>query len=64
MFPLQNPCTTMWLAADVTALVADLLSKGVSRHLDVDHRDFRLERFAEGQPLASPHPYVGAGQMR
>jgi sarcosine oxidase subunit beta len=70
-----SPVEGLWLCAGfsghgykispaVGELVADLLSKGASRHLDVDHRDFRLERFAEGRPLASPHPYVGAGQMR
>ena len=34
------------------------------RHDDIDHRDFRWERFEAGEPLVSPHPYVGAGQMR
>jgi sarcosine oxidase, subunit beta len=45
-------------------LMADLITTGHSRHPDIDHRDFRLDRFAEGLPLASPHPYVGAGEMR
>ena len=31
---------------------------------EVPAGDFRLSRFAEGAPLTSPHPYVGAGQMR
>ncbi len=48
----------------VGELVADLIVHGRSRHRDVDHRDFRLERFTEQQLLTSPHPYVGAGQMR
>ena len=26
--------------------------------------DFRLSRFAEGDLLKTPYPYVGAGQMR
>jgi glycine/D-amino acid oxidase-like deaminating enzyme len=45
-------------------LVADLITRGASRYADIDHRDFRLERFAEDEPLVSSHPYVGAGQMR
>jgi sarcosine oxidase, subunit beta len=48
----------------VGELVADLMVRGHSRHGDIDHRDFRWERFNEEQPLTSPHPYVGAGQMR
>ena len=48
----------------VGELTADLVCKGRSRHDDVDADDFRLERFAEGDPLVSPHPYAGAGQMR
>ena len=27
-------------------------------------RDFRLSRFAEDDPLSSPHPCAGAGQLR
>ncbi len=48
----------------VGELMADLIVHGQSRHDDVDDRDFRPERFAEDQLLTSPHPYVGAGQMR
>jgi len=48
----------------VGELAADLVLHGESRYPGVDHRDFRLERFAEGDPLVSPHPYLGAGQMR
>ena len=48
----------------VGELAADLVLHGSSRYPGVDHRDFRLERFAEGDLLTSPHPYVGAGQMR
>jgi sarcosine oxidase, subunit beta len=48
----------------VGELVADLVCHGTSRHPDVDHRDFRWERFSEGDLLTSPHPYTGAGQMR
>jgi sarcosine oxidase subunit beta len=45
-------------------LVADLVLEGDSTDPDVPASDFRLERFAEGKPLSSRHPYVGAGEMR
>ncbi|WP_244928968.1 FAD-dependent oxidoreductase [Nocardioides sp. W7] len=45
-------------------LVADLVLEGDSTDPDVPASDFRLERFAEGRPLSSLHPYVGAGEMR
>lgn len=45
-------------------LVADLVFTGDSQHPDVTAADFRLERFAEGAPLTSQYPYVGAGEMR
>lgn len=45
-------------------LVADLVLEGDSTDPDVPARDFRFERFAEGALLRSPHPYVGAGEMR
>lgn len=45
-------------------LVADLVLEGDSTALDVPASDFRLERFAEGKPLTSRYPYVGAGEMR
>ncbi|MEV5394193.1 NAD(P)/FAD-dependent oxidoreductase [Nocardia farcinica] len=45
-------------------LVADLLTKGTTDLPHVDPRDFRYERFAEGEPLLSRHPYAGAGEMR
>ena len=48
----------------VGRLVADLVTDGVSSDADIPARDFRLSRFAEGDLLRSPHPYVGAGQMR
>lgn len=48
----------------VGELMADVVLDGASRHPDVDHRDFRLERFAERALLRSAHPYVGAGEMR
>ena len=48
----------------VGELAADLVLHGASRYPGVDHRDFRLGRFAEGDLLTSPNPYVGAGQMR
>jgi sarcosine oxidase, subunit beta len=48
----------------VGELAADLLLEGSSQCPAIDHDDFRLERFAEGRFLTSPHPYAGAGQMR
>jgi len=45
-------------------LVADLVLEGDSTDPAIPAADFRLERFAEGRPLRSRHPYVGAGQMR
>lgn len=45
-------------------LVADLVLEGDSTDTDIPARDFRFERFAEGDLLRSPHPYVGAGEMR
>jgi glycine/D-amino acid oxidase-like deaminating enzyme len=45
-------------------LVADLVLEGESTDPDIPASDFRLERFAEGTPLTSLHPYVGAGEMR
>lgn len=45
-------------------LVADLVFEGDSTDPDIPAADFRLERFAEGRPLTSLHPYVGAGEMR
>ncbi|MEV6013101.1 FAD-dependent oxidoreductase [Streptomyces sp. NPDC051976] len=48
----------------VGTLVADLVFEGDSTDPDIPATDFRLERFAEGRPLTSPHPYIGAGEMR
>ena len=48
----------------VGELVADLVLTGESQVPDVDHRDFRLQRFDDDELLVSAHPYVGAGQMR
>jgi sarcosine oxidase, subunit beta len=48
----------------VGQLIADLVVDGTSSDADIPAEDFRLARFAEGAPLRSPHPYVGAGQMR
>lgn len=45
-------------------LVADLVLEGDSTDPDVPASDFRFERFAEGALLRSPHPYLGAGEMR
>jgi sarcosine oxidase, subunit beta len=48
----------------VGELVADLVLDGRSNDPLVRESDFRLGRFADGVPLRSPHPYVGAGEMR
>lgn len=48
----------------VGRLVADLVVDRASSDPAVPAEDFRLSRFAEGALLTSPHPYVGAGQMR
>ncbi|GAA2900397.1 FAD-binding oxidoreductase [Pseudonocardia halophobica] len=52
------------ISPSVGRLVADLVVDGKSSHPDVPEYDFRLSRFAEGALLRSPHPYVGAGEMR
>ena len=52
------------ISPSVGALVADLVLDGHSNLPHVPESDFRLSRFAEGAPLRSPHPYVGAGEMR
>jgi sarcosine oxidase subunit beta len=48
----------------VGELMADLICDGASHDPDVEAADFRLERFARGALLVSPHPYAGAGEMR
>jgi sarcosine oxidase, subunit beta len=52
------------IAPAVGRLVADLVVDGRSNDPRIPHSDFRLSRFAEGDLLRSPYPYVGAGQMR
>jgi glycine/D-amino acid oxidase-like deaminating enzyme len=70
-----SPLEGLWICAgfsghgykispSVGELMADLLTAGSSRHPDVDHHDFRWDRFASDELLVSPHPYAGAGQMR
>lgn len=70
-----SPLEGLWLCAgfsghgykispSVGELMADLITVGTSRHPDVDHHDFRWDRFATDDFLVSPHPYAGAGQMR
>lgn len=48
----------------VGRLVADLVIDGRSADPRIPETDFRLSRFAEGAPLSTPYPYVGAGVMR
>jgi sarcosine oxidase, subunit beta len=52
------------ISPEVGRLTADLVVDGESSVPEVPAADFRLSRFAEGALLTSPHPYVGAGQMR
>jgi sarcosine oxidase, subunit beta len=52
------------ISPSVGGLVADLVLDGRSRVPEIPESDFRLSRFAEGALLHSPHPYVGAGEMR
>jgi sarcosine oxidase subunit beta len=52
------------ISPSVGRLVADLVVDGASSAPHVPESDFRLSRFAEGAFLRSPHPYVGAGEMR
>jgi glycine/D-amino acid oxidase-like deaminating enzyme len=52
------------ISPSVGRLVADLVVDGASSDPHVPESDFRLSRFAEGALLRSPHPYVGAGEMR
>jgi sarcosine oxidase subunit beta len=48
----------------VGELVADLVCRTSGAVPGVDPSLFRLERFAEGSPLVSEHPYEGAPEMR
>jgi len=52
------------IAPAVGRLVADIVIDGHSSDARIPASDFRLSRFAEGDPLKTPYPYVGAGQMR
>ena len=71
----SSPVEGLWLCAGFSGhgykispsageLMADIIVAGTSRHPDIDHRDFRWERFGDEDLLTSLHPYVGAGQMR
>jgi glycine/D-amino acid oxidase-like deaminating enzyme len=52
------------IAPAVGRLVADLVVDGRSADPRIPESDFRLSRFADGRLLKTPHPYVGAGEMR
>jgi glycine/D-amino acid oxidase-like deaminating enzyme len=52
------------IAPAVGRLVADLIVEGRSADPRIPESDFRLSRFAEGDLLRTPYPYVGAGEMR
>ncbi|MHA0289482.1 NAD(P)/FAD-dependent oxidoreductase [Mycobacterium sp. C3-094] len=52
------------IAPAVGRLVADIVVDGHSRDPRIPASDFRLSRFADGDLLTTPYPYVGAGEMR
>ena len=52
------------IAPAVGRLVADLVVDGRSADPRIPETDFRLSRFADGDLLKTPYPYVGAGEMR
>lgn len=52
------------IAPAVGELIADLVTDGHSADPRIPETDFRLSRFAENDPLRTPYPYVGAGEMR
>ncbi|MDG4668196.1 FAD-dependent oxidoreductase [Mycobacterium sp. 236(2023)] len=52
------------IAPAVGTLIADIVVDGHSSDPRIPASDFRFSRFAEGDPLKTPYPYVGAGQMR
>lgn len=52
------------IAPAVGTLVADLVIDGHSSDPRIPASDFRFSRFVEDDPLKTPYPYVGAGQMR
>ncbi|MGE0777071.1 NAD(P)/FAD-dependent oxidoreductase, partial [Mycolicibacterium sp.] len=52
------------IAPAVGRLVGDLVVDGHSSDPRIPATDFRWSRFAEADPLTTPYPYVGAGQMR
>ena len=45
----------------ISPAVGELVARLV---VDGGPTPFPLTRFADGAPLRSPHPYVGAGEMR
>lgn len=52
------------IAPAVGRLIADLVLDGRSADPRIPETDFRLSRFADDDPLKTPYPYVGAGEMR
>ncbi|MDL9935348.1 FAD-binding oxidoreductase [Gordonia sp. ABSL1-1] len=48
----------------VGGLIADLVVDGRSSDPRIPETDFRFGRFADGDLLKTPYPYVGAGEMR
>ena len=52
------------IAPAVGRLVADIVVDGHGSDPRIPSSDFRFSRFADGELLKTPYPYVGAGQMR
>ena len=52
------------ISPGVGQLMADIIVEGESTIPNVTASDFRLSRFAEGELLLSPYPYVGAVGIR
>ncbi|MFN8076861.1 MAG: FAD-dependent oxidoreductase [Kineosporiaceae bacterium] len=52
------------IAPAVAHLVADLVLEGVSSVPEIPESDFRLSRFAEGDPLVAARSYATAGRLR
>ena len=48
----------------IWSALSALVIEGAGTDPQIPSADFRLDRFAEGKPLISRHPYAGAGEMR
>ena len=68
-----SPIEGLWLCAgfsghgykispSVGELMADIITKGTSRHPDIDHYDFRWERFVPATTWSAPIPTLVLGK--